>query len=124
MIEEFLACVRSREAVSFDQTMAVIAALYRYTPTAFSNGLGEDRIDNPPGTNEGSCKLFAFAKLNGLSEAETLALFGDYYRRDVLENPTSNSHRNIRTFMKYGWSGIRFDGDPLTNKDVTNAILD
>ena len=33
---------------------------------------------NPAGKNEGSCKLFYFAQLKGLSPAETVALFGQY----------------------------------------------
>lgn len=114
MIEQFLTRLGSGEKVSFEETMTVIGGLYQYTPTFFSNGLGDDRIDNPPGSNEGSCKIFAFARLHGLSEAETLTLFGDYYWRDVLENPSSDSHRNIRNFMKFGWEGIRFQSDPLT----------
>ena len=114
MIEQFLARVRSGENVSFQETMTAIDASYQYTPTSFSNGLGDDRIDNAAGSNEGSCKIFAFAKLHRLSEAETLSLFGDYYWRDVLDNPSSDNHRNIRNFMRYGWKGIQFLSEPLT----------
>ncbi len=46
--------------------MAVIAAHYVYRPTRFENGLGQGRAVNEAGTNEGSCKILAFAKLNGL----------------------------------------------------------
>ncbi|MFL0801262.1 MAG: HopJ type III effector protein [Agarilytica sp.] len=100
------------ESIEFDQAMATIANHYDYTPTRFENG----EVVNEAGTNEGSCKLFAFAKLNGLSEMETLALFGKYYRNDVLENPTGNDHGNIRNFILDGWLGIRFEGEALIAK--------
>lgn len=99
----------SPETITFNDTMSVIAEQYDYTPTTFTNG---DAI-NPAGTNEGSCKLFAFAKLNALSEAQTLQAFGDYYRVDVLQNPDGSDHANIRNFMKTGWGGVKFEGTAL-----------
>jgi hypothetical protein len=109
-IEELLLCLRNQpETIEFDQVMAVIARHYNYTPTAFSSG----EVNNPAGSNEGSCKLFAFAQLQSLSEVETLALFGRYYRDDVLGNPAGDDHANIRNFILDGWLGIRFDGVPL-----------
>lgn len=108
VLAAFLAKVRGGQPVEFEETLAVIAAHYHYRPTRFCNGLGADRLVNEPGSNEGSCKIFYFARLHGLSEAETLALFGGYYRDEVLRRPTGNDHRNIRTFMRYGWSGIHF----------------
>jgi hypothetical protein len=68
---------------------------------------------NQAGSNEGSCKIFAFATTEGLSEAETLACFGKYYREDVLQNPQVSDHANIRTFMRHGWKGIRFEQSAL-----------
>ncbi|MGR8934589.1 MAG: HopJ type III effector protein [Gammaproteobacteria bacterium] len=112
-LNAFLDAVKAGESVSFQQTQSIIAENYHYQPTPFSNGSGDDIIDNPAGINEGSCKLFAFAQLHGLNEAQTLALFGDYYR-EVLDDPDGKGHRNIRNFIKYGWSGIRFEGTPLT----------
>ena len=100
---------RAPESVEFPQVMEVIAQNYSYTPTRFSNGA----VVNEAGSNEGSCKLFAFAQLNALSEMETLALFGHYYRDDVLGNPAGDDHANIRNFILDGWIGIRFDGSPL-----------
>ena len=61
--------------------------------------------------------LFAFAQKQQLSEAQTLACFGDYYRKDVLENPQGEDHQNIRQFMKSGWFGIAFSGDALAAKE-------
>ncbi len=95
----------------FSDTMNIIEALYDFTPSAFSNG----SLRNEAGENNGSCKLFAFAKLNDFSEAETLACFGEYYR-DVLATPKGNDHQNIRNFMTTGWKGIQFDASPLNEK--------
>jgi len=100
------------EGVSFKQVIETIAANYHYTPTRFTNGT----LVNEAGTNEGSCKIFAFAQLNNLSEAQTLACFGKYYRKDVLQNPEGNDHANIRNFIQQGWSGIQFDGIALKPK--------
>lgn len=95
--------------VEFDDVMAVILAYYHYTATSFKNG----ETLNPAGDNEGSCKIFAFGKLQGLTEQETLACFGRYYRDDVLAHPDGTSHANIRSFIAAGWAGIRFDGEAL-----------
>ena len=92
--------------------MAVIENDYQYKATQFSNG----DVVNEAGTNEGSCKLFAFAKLNHLGEQQTLALFGQYYRDDVMANPEGTDHANIRNFMVSGWQGIEFSALALTKK--------
>ncbi|WP_434340964.1 HopJ type III effector protein [Motilimonas cestriensis] len=103
-------------SIEFNDVMAVIEANYDYSPTEFSNGADNDLVVNAAGTNEGSCRLFAFAQLNLLDQAQTLALFGRFYREDVLQNPEGNDHGNIRNFIKYGWSGIRFQGTALVAK--------
>lgn len=100
------------KSVQFDAVMAAIADHYVYAPTAFKNG----DLHNAAGQNEGSCKLFAFAQLNGLDQLQTLACFGNYYRLDVLGHPDGSDHGNIRNFMVHGWDGIRFDGTPLEPK--------
>jgi hypothetical protein len=112
-LNEFIDAVKAGASVSFQQTQAVIAANYRYQATTFRNGIGDDAVQNPAGSNEGSCKLFAFARLHQLNEAQTLALFGDYYD-EVLNDPDGTGHQNIRNFIKYGWPGIHFGGTPLT----------
>lgn len=112
-IEELLNRVRSApDSIEFDEVMRVIDQHYDYQPTRFING----DIINEAGSNEGSCKLFYFAQQNNLSETETLALFGKYYRDDVLGNPGGEDHPNIREFILDGWLGIRFDGAALTKK--------
>lgn len=109
-VTTWLAGVRAGEPVAFEETLAVIDGAYRFTPTAFSNGPHHNRA----GDNNGSCRIFAFARLHGLSEGETLALFGQHYRERVLAHPGGSDHTNIRQFMRTGWAGIRFAGEPLT----------
>jgi hypothetical protein len=111
-INELIMQLRSaNHTINFKQVMQVINRFYDYTPTSFTNAA----TTNKAGSNEGSCKIFYFAQLHDLSEAETLNLFGSYYRDDVLCNPTREDHANIRHFMKTGWSGLKFDGVALTN---------
>ncbi|MEW5675470.1 HopJ type III effector protein [Flavobacterium enshiense] len=97
------------ETLSFSEVIAYIDSKYTFTPTRFTNG---DNV-NEANQNNGSCKIFYFAKLNNLSAEQTLQLFGDYYRIDVLQNPEGSDHQNIRNFMKFGWLGIIFDGEAL-----------
>jgi len=113
-LASFLEKITTNVAVSFDETIGVISDNYHYQATEFSNGLDELTLVNKAGTNEGSCKIFAFAKIHQLDQQQTLNLFGDYYRLDVLNNPHGTGHQNIRNFMKYGWEGIRFKGEALT----------
>ena len=100
------------ETLEFNELMALIEAKYTFTPAEFSNG---DLI-NAADQNQGSCKLFTFAQLNGLSKEETLACFGAFYREDVLQNPDADNHQNIRNFMQNGWDGIKFSSDALEKK--------
>lgn len=104
------------DGVSFSDVIAVINAHYDYQPTAFRNGISKTGLSNDAGSNEGSCKIFSFAQLNGLSEEQTLACFGSYYRTDVLQYPNNDDHQNIRNFMNDGWAGIEFFGTALTRK--------
>lgn len=102
----------NQAAIPFNDVMNVIEAHYDFTPTRFVNGEQINEMD----TNNGSCKIFAFAKLNGLSEQATLNAFGDYYTQDVLQHPDGEDHGNIRNFMKTGWAGIQFDAEALQAK--------
>jgi hypothetical protein len=110
----FISKINAGETISFSETMAVIADHYQYQPTRFTNGLEDDLLINEAGNNEGSCKIFAFAQLHQLNKQQTLELFGDYYRIDVLPKSEETSHQNIRNFIKYGWNGINFDKEALT----------
>lgn len=112
-IQAFLEKVKQTpETITFPETIAVIEANYDFTPTAFQNG----NTHNAAGTNSGSCKLFAFAQLQNLSQAETLACFGAFYRDEVLGDPEGTNHQNIRNFITHGWNGIQFEGEALASK--------
>ena len=100
------------DSINFNDTISVIDNNYEFTPSEFING----KLTNAANENNGSCKIFAFAKLNNLSEELTLHCFGDYYRKDVLEHPEADDHQNIRNFMISGWSGINFKTQALTVK--------
>lgn len=103
-------------AVEFADVIATIDQDYAYSPSRFTNGAGETQVINEAGQNAGSCKIFAFAQLHGLSQDETLACFGHFYRDDVLQHPDGCDHMNIRNFMQHGWAGIHFDQAALSAK--------
>lgn len=102
----------SPETIQFKEVIAYIDENYNFTPTKFTNGNTVNEADQ----NNGSCKVFSFAKLNGLSKENTLNLFGDFYREDVLKNPEGTDHQNIRNFIESGWEGISFEGEALSKK--------
>lgn len=111
-IFEYIAALGSEtDAPSFEDTLAVIDAHYDFTPTAFQNGSVEDAA----GTNSGSCKVFSFAKLHGLNETQTLAMFARHYQ-DVLADSDGSAHGNIRAFMVTGMDGVSFAGEALAVK--------
>jgi hypothetical protein len=110
----FINKIKASEAVSFDETMALIAENYQYQPTRFTNGFENELLINEAGNNEGSCKIFAFAQLHQLNKQQTLELFGEFYRIEVLTQPKGTDHQNIRNFIKYGWDGIHFERSALT----------
>ena len=95
----------------FAAVLAHIDAHYAFSPTAFDNGSAR----NAAGENNGSCKLFRFAQLEGLEAAQTLSLFAEHYRA-VLVTPEAGAHANIRNFMQPGWAGLRFLGVALVAK--------
>lgn len=112
-LNTFLQQLKSNpQAIEFAQTIATIDANYDFTPTAFANG----ETANEANKNNGSCKIFAFAKLNELTPQETLACFGAFYRDDVLGNPQGDDHSNIRNFIQFGWDGVKFEGQALAAK--------
>lgn len=113
--QHLLQRLKQNEA-DFEDVIAYVTEHYHYTPTRFTNGLGADAVVNEAGQNAGACRVLALGQLLGLGEAEVLQLFGRYYRDDVLKNPTGSDHANIRTFMRSGWGGVRFDGVALVGK--------
>lgn len=100
------------EIISFQETIEFIEQKFEFNPVAFKNG----DLLNEKNQNNGSCKIFSFAQKNKLTKEQTLHLFGDYYRKDVLENPAGADHQNIRNFIKSGWEGIVFLGEALHEK--------
>ena len=110
-INEYLEKLKKTpDSMEFNELMELIDSLYIFTPTEFSNG----DLVNQAEQNQGSCKLFSFAKLHNLNQQQTLASFGAFYRQDVLENPDADNHQNIRNFIQYGWDGIKFSGNALS----------
>lgn len=97
----------------FSDVLAFIETQYSHTPTAFRNG---DTF-NEASQNQGSAKVFSFAKLEDLSAQDTLLLFAEHYQ-NVLDTPNENNHQNIRQFIANGWEGISFEGEALTRKMV------
>lgn len=97
--------------IQFSAVIETIDSLYNHTPTAFKNG----EAFNEATQNQGSAKVFSFAKLNNLSKEETLLLFAEHYQ-SVLNTPEATDHQNIRQFMQNGWKGIQFEGEALSAK--------
>lgn len=113
MIENFkIKLQQTPKNIEFTETMELIESLYEFTPSAFKNGT----LENEEGQNQGSCKVFSFALKQELTKEETLACFGQYYFKDVLQNPTGEDHQNIRNFMKTGFNGLSFEKESLKAK--------
>lgn len=98
-------------SVTFAEVIQFIETYYQHHPTAFKNG----EAYNEATQNQGSAKVFAFARLNHLSQEDTLHLFAEHYQ-SVLAHPDATDHQNIRQFMAHGWPGISFEGEALTAK--------
>jgi len=112
-ISEFLDVLTHQpKSIEFSEVIALIDAQYDFTETAFSNGAQH----NEAGQNSGSCKVLSFAQLHGLTQQQTLNLFAQYYRDDVLQNPDADDHQNIRQFMQQGFAGLNFDAQALSPK--------
>ncbi len=99
----------SKRAIRFNDVISFIDDFYRYAPRSFTNGM----VHNAAGENEGSAKIFGFAKHHGLSQLDTLKLFGEYYIQ-VQETPNGTDHANIRNFLHWGWQGFLMQKNPLT----------
>jgi len=112
-INDYLNKLKSTpESITFEDTISTIDENYNFTPSAFTNGDTKNKANE----NNGSCKIFFFAKEQQIPEELSLHCFGDYYRKDVLQNPDADDHQNIRNFMASGWSGISFDSNVLKIK--------
>lgn len=107
-ILELINKAKQAEKLVFSEVIETIDANYTFTPTYFKNG----EVVNEANTNNGSCKVFSFAKKHDLNAQETVFLFGEHYTK-VLETPDENDHQNIRNFLKFGWEGIAFEKEAL-----------
>ena len=110
MAQSLLAQLKDGSA-KFADVLAFIEARYQHTPTAFQNGAQF----NAATENQGSAKVFSFAKLESLSQQDTLKLFAEHYA-SVLATPEASDHQNIRQFMQNGWDGVKFEGEALAAK--------
>lgn len=106
----FLTAIES-DTHPFAATLAFINQWFDFTPTAFRNG----KVANSAEQNQGSCRVLAFALLNGLSAEQTLKCFGEHYR-DVLATPGKDNHHNLRRLQAEGLTDIHFDQQPLKRK--------
>ena len=113
MKQELAALLTSlkQETSNFKEVIDFIETYYQHRSTAFKNG----DAYNEATQNQGSAKVFSFAQLNDLSEANTLYLFAEHYQ-SVLATPDATDHQNIRQFMAHGWDGIVFEGEALIAK--------
>lgn len=108
--------------VEFQEVMEILDGAYDFVPTRYTSGHGTPAaVENEAGTNSGSCKVFAFAKIHGLDQDATLRLFCEHYQQ-VLGDPEGATHLNVRNFMTNGWDGIVFDGEPLVEKGAKGAV--
>ncbi|WP_295122654.1 HopJ type III effector protein [uncultured Chitinophaga sp.] len=99
------------KSLTFKEVIEFIESRYEHTPTAFRNG----EAYNEATQNQGSAKVFTFARLNNLSQEDTLFLFAEHYQA-VLSTPDAADHQNIRQFIANGWQGIAFEGEALKAK--------
>lgn len=113
MKEQLLTLITAlkENSLKFNQVIEFIETYYQHQPTAFKNG----NVYNEATQNQGSAKVFSFAKINNLSAADTLYLFAEHYQ-SVLASPDAVDHQNIRQFMAHGWPGIVFEGEALVAK--------
>ncbi|RJL74192.1 HopJ type III effector protein [Acinetobacter radioresistens] len=107
MAQELLEQLQAGQA-NFTDVIAYIDSRYIHNPTAFRNGAQH----NAATENQGSAKVLSFAKLNSLSQEQTLALFAEHYAA-VLATPEGTDHQNIRQFMQYGWDEVQFQAEVL-----------
>ena len=106
-----LEAIINHELIVFNDLISHIDTTYTFTPTAFTNG----ELENTASENQGSQKVFAFAKLHNLTKEQTLYCFGEHYQ-NVLATPEGDNHGNIRNFIKHGWAGYSASGTTLLTK--------
>ena len=103
--------------LEFQYVLSTIDNNYYFTPTSFSV---VPEAPNKETENQGACRVLAFSKEHDLDMEPTLKLFAEHYR-NVLDNPTANTHPNIRMIMKYGLAQVHFGKMPLERKPTYSA---
>jgi hypothetical protein len=88
--------------VTYQDTIDFLDQHYIYLPVPFKCG----DLSYEPGVKTGAAKIFSFALMVNMSEAETLRLFGEFYRN---LSPGGVERPNIRNFVKGGWGCISFE---------------
>ena len=112
-IRNFIERLRTTpETMHFAEVIALIDTHYSHTPTAFVNGTATNQASE----NQGSAKVFSFARLHELNQTETLHCFAEHFRA-VSYNPIGNDHQNIRQFIANGWQGVQLADTCLTVKN-------
>lgn len=111
-LAKFLTAIDS-DTHLFASTLGFINEWFDFTPVAFRNG----KVVNSAEQNQGSCRVLAFAMLNGLSSEQALKCFGEHYR-DVLATPGADNHHNLRRLQAEGLTDITFDRFPLRRKQA------
>jgi hypothetical protein len=107
-IENLLRKVRTdASSLMFAETLEAIELGFEFFGVKFSCG----DVVSSSSENTGSSKVLSMAILVGLTDAETLACFGEHYR-DVLADPSGASHANIRALMATGLAGVKFPNGP------------
>lgn len=97
--------------LKFQDVLDFIEQKFTYTASSFQNGNQSNASDQ----NQGSARVLFLAKMNSLSEEDTLTLFAEHYQ-DVLSQPEGTNHANIRQFIENGWGGVSFEKDVLAYK--------
>lgn len=95
--KEFAEMIKDGGETSFNDAIALIDKHYTYFEVPFSCG----DINNEPNENVASAKIFSFALMTQMDEKAALRLFGDYAK-------DSDSHPNIKNFLKLGWGAVTF----------------
>lgn len=97
-----------QKQIVFKDVLDYIQENYSYTPSAFTNGSQVNSAEE----NQGSARVLFFAKLENLSQEDTLSLFAEHYE-SVLATPDQTDHQNIRQFQMHGFQGLKFENDVL-----------
>src|SRR5699024_6892370 len=97
-----------KKAIGFNDVISFIDDFYRYTPVKFSN----EHTVNAAGVNEGSAKIFAFAKHHGLNQIDALNLCGEHYQT-VHATPNRTDHPNLRNCLHRGFSSCLMATTPF-----------